>query len=506
MLLPVNMNKVSNSEKYSSLLRGTVTSTLPLGSDTNSPQESQIDPVTLTKNKYRNYEIGSKSGYSIQDPSTLGVDVLFKFGNNSPLFNLQEENPDSSLLGSGGSAYYYLLQIGEHDRAEALKNLVYHLNFLNATPYLLQGVTGLSTVWNRSSRLNFASPIDEETVLTCKYWDTIDLKLGLLIDLYQYITYDHIYHRQVLPDNLSKFSVDVFVYEIGKYSTYVPENDEFANRKETTLKEELLDFSSSVQAPSTDATTPITPILSAYKFTFMDCTLKLEGVFSDQIDNTTPKVNEVELKIVPSRFKDSSTLSVLNFESLIKETTTNGEFSSILSGGNAKTRFGKIMNTLGKSLLKTAIKQGKALLKDTVKNKIKQQGQKADLSKTHSLEYKNVFFEELEPKRSTSLIKGIIRQASGGLLGRKSSHSSPSHSYSSIIAEISMRTSNMGADRKNQLDSEYATLLSYMQTSTTKHKETVLSKIGGFAKNVLKTTLSDKKVQSSLMSHILGKR
>ena len=164
------------------------------------------------------------------------------------------------------------------------------------------------------------------------------------------------------------------------------------------------------------------------------------------------------------------------------------------------------MNTLGKSLLKTAIKQGKVLLKDTVKNKIKQQGQKADLSKTHSLEYKNVFFEELEPKRSTSLVKGIIRQASGGLLGRKSSHSSPSHSYSSIIAEISMRTSNMGADRKNQLDSEYTTLLSYMQNNTTKHKETVLSKVGGFAKNVLKSTLSDKKVQSSLMSHILGKR
>lgn len=505
MLLPTSMNSVSNSNKYSALLRNTVTTSLPLGSDTNAPADTTIDPVTITKNKYRNYTAGSTSGYSIQDPGFLGVDLLFKFGNNSPLLNLTPENPDSALLGSGGSAYHYLVQIGEEDRAEALKNFVYHLNFINSTPHLLQSVTGLGVVWNRSAQLVSASPLGEEPVLTCKFWDTLDLKLGLLLDMYQYITYDHVYHRQVLPDNLAKFAVDVFVYEVGKYGTYIPNNDALLNKKETTIKEELLDFSSSVQPPGTDAITPITPVLSAYKFTFLDCELKLEGVFQDQVDNTNPKMNEVELKIVPARFRDSSTLSVLNLESLIQETSTNSEFSSLL-GGTAKTRFGRVMNTLGTALLKTAIRQGKALLKDTVKQKLKEQTQKGDLSKTHSLEYKNVFFEELEPKRSVGLVKNTIRTLTGGILGRKSSQSSPSHSYSAIIAEIGLRSSNSDATGKSYLDSEYATLLGYMQTNTTKHKSTVLSKIGNFATGVLKSTLMDKKVQSSLMSHILSKR
>ena len=120
------------------------------------------------------------------------------------------------------SAVAYLSKIGESNRAEYLKAFIQGLQEINTTrPYYFQTIDGLIEAWNKSTKFEidpYTGTTGEEGI-TIGCLEALDLKLTALFSLYKMAVYDVRYKRFVVPKNLLRFDVYVYVQEIRKFKT-----------------------------------------------------------------------------------------------------------------------------------------------------------------------------------------------------------------------------------------------------------------------------------------------
>jgi hypothetical protein len=132
-----------------------------------------------------------------QDPTVIGFRLMFDW--TSPLLNIQD--PDNK-----NTAHSYLLSIGETERAKYLKKFVTVLKYIDSEmSWYFQTIEGLDEAWKR----DFMSPTKEGDITIGCLEDTT-LKMTGLIDLYRKACFDYNTAREVVPSNLRKF--DLFVY------------------------------------------------------------------------------------------------------------------------------------------------------------------------------------------------------------------------------------------------------------------------------------------------------
>ena len=198
------------------------------------------------------YGSGSNGVTSLDDPTFLGFSLMFDI--TSPLFNgatlgnngisPPEQNPapladgDVAVSGLGGtdvktygaesnypstpSAVAYLAKIGEANRVEYLKAFIQGIQEINTTrPYYWQTIDGLIEAWQKSTKFStdpYTGTTGEEGI-TIGCLEAIDLKLTALFSLYRMAVYDTRYKRFVVPQNLLRFDVYVYVQEIRKFKT-----------------------------------------------------------------------------------------------------------------------------------------------------------------------------------------------------------------------------------------------------------------------------------------------
>ena len=120
------------------------------------------------------------------------------------------------------SAVAYLAKIGEVNRVEYLKAFIQGIQEINTTrPYYWQTIDGLIEAWQKSTKFStdpYTGTTGEEGI-TIGCLEAIDLKLTALFSLYRMAVYDTRYKRFVVPQNLLRFDVYVYVQEIRKFKT-----------------------------------------------------------------------------------------------------------------------------------------------------------------------------------------------------------------------------------------------------------------------------------------------
>ena len=139
-----------------------------------------------------------------QDPSIIAFRLMFDF-NTSPLLTIDETNKNT--------AHSYLLSINELERAAYLKHFVQVLRFItDEMSWYFQSIDGLDGIWKR----DFTNPaVSADLTIGCL--DDVTFKITGLIDLYRKACFDWENTREVVPGNLRKFNMGVYVFN----STFV---------------------------------------------------------------------------------------------------------------------------------------------------------------------------------------------------------------------------------------------------------------------------------------------
>ena len=201
-----------------------------------SLSRNQMKDPGINKFKKTNLFYTTDKYLLYQDPTWLGFKLLFLF-----------DQPDSRLLYRGpvkpqipgltptglapagveqssgekktdytNTAYTYLKNIGEDTRARWLGQFVEHLqNINNKTPWFFQTIEGLPDAWKRGYHEDeFKALLPKDRKITINCLESIDLRVSALMDLYRKACFDWKNRRELVPSNLRKFTVYIYVYEL----------------------------------------------------------------------------------------------------------------------------------------------------------------------------------------------------------------------------------------------------------------------------------------------------
>jgi hypothetical protein len=183
-------------------------------------EQSTIHASTVAKTKTNNskglfyhasYEVenfiqtvqdsGNGSPFKVlNDPTWQGFKLFFHFDAQSGL--LADEQYINSALA-------YLNRIGQTERYDLLKRFISTLSKVNSiTPWIFQEISGLDEIWTKKR----IEP-RYENMLNIKCLETIDGKIMSLIKMYRDIAFDEVRWVWILPPNLRKFSMSVYMYD-----------------------------------------------------------------------------------------------------------------------------------------------------------------------------------------------------------------------------------------------------------------------------------------------------
>lgn len=210
-----------------------------------------VSYATLLKNIEDFKKSGSKnSDFNIYDtPSHKFFKIFFYFGdeedvlNNNgystsgllhPTWKIYNENGGNDLgfdYRVFNSAWSYLKLNDENERAEKLERFVTLLSNINCnSPWYFTSLSGLDTALERKVANEGNLDVNEPRTLsiTCLP-DAFDNRIGTLLELYRDITWSWYNKKEVLPANLRKFDMAVYIFEspVENWSNYTPEDSSY---------------------------------------------------------------------------------------------------------------------------------------------------------------------------------------------------------------------------------------------------------------------------------------
>ena len=186
----------------------------------------------LTQFKKSSGKSGSEFN-KFETPGQFYFKILFYFNNinDSNAFTsnllgcdwLTDELSDYETYGTSkdsqrkirNSAYNYLKINDENERAEKLKKFIYLLSDINSqSPWYWSSISGLDTAIERKSITDKDFKIEEERKqLSIKCLpDAYDQRIGTLLDLYRDICYSYTLKKEILPANLRKFDMGIYIF------------------------------------------------------------------------------------------------------------------------------------------------------------------------------------------------------------------------------------------------------------------------------------------------------
>jgi hypothetical protein len=140
-------------------------------------------------------------------------------------------------------------------------------------PYIIQGVTGLDTAYNKHYGIKdpYLGSGDDKITLTCL--ESLDLRVSSMFNRYFNAIYDRQYRRERVPVNLRRFNCSIYVHDVRNFVSKI-RVDENGNKKMSYNKIlELTDM-----------------YYSVIEFRFFDCEIVPEetgNIFND-ISNESP--------------------------------------------------------------------------------------------------------------------------------------------------------------------------------------------------------------------------
>ena len=164
--------------------------------------------------KYINeFRKGQKNSKYYQDPTFLTFMFQFMFDDpdNSPL--LADADSDNPRVGT--AAYYLKNFIKDEDRSYYLKEFVKTLRLINKElPWFWQSLAGVENFLNYNINEPYRGGDDAKLTITCL--ESLNLMVAGMMDLYRAAMWDEHRWVWVVPDNLRKFTMIVYVSEMRK--------------------------------------------------------------------------------------------------------------------------------------------------------------------------------------------------------------------------------------------------------------------------------------------------
>jgi len=138
-----------------------------------------------------------------------------------PLFYDKDQYKDLSYVNLNlpdveYSTLNYLRNSNEHSRASMLKTFIESFNNLqDQYQYYFQSITGLDQLIKADPKKGIRVP--DNTQLTIKCLEAIDLRCSYLLNLYKKIVWDETYQKWVVPDMMRYFTLDIYIFEIRTF-------------------------------------------------------------------------------------------------------------------------------------------------------------------------------------------------------------------------------------------------------------------------------------------------
>lgn len=211
---------------------------------------------------------GSKHSHEFNfydTPSHKFFKILFYFGDSSaisneygkdngllhPTWEIFKQNDANKLLSDilhyydYNSAWSYLKLNDENERAEKLERFVSLLSNINScSPWYFKSISGLDAALERKgpNGENFEVGERQKITINCLP-DAFDNRIGTLLDLYRDITWSWINKKQIIPSNLLRFDMAVYIFESPLSYWHKDEDDlNASNTNNYTASYKLLEF------------------------------------------------------------------------------------------------------------------------------------------------------------------------------------------------------------------------------------------------------------------------
>ena len=117
------------------------------------------------------------------------------------------------------SAWAYLKLNDENERAEKLEQFVTLLSDINTySPWYFSTINGVQEALERKSvEDGKLEMIDKKLTITCLP-DAFDNRIGTLLELYRDITWSWIHKKEIIPSNLRKFDMAIYIFETPEFN------------------------------------------------------------------------------------------------------------------------------------------------------------------------------------------------------------------------------------------------------------------------------------------------
>ena len=112
------------------------------------------------------------------------------------------------------SALNYLMINNEWERADMLREFIHLISNINIySPWYFTEIEGLGELLNRTEFTAEAFALPEIKAINLKCLpDAFDNRIGTLIDLYRSVCYSYQLHKEVIPANLRRFDMYVYIF------------------------------------------------------------------------------------------------------------------------------------------------------------------------------------------------------------------------------------------------------------------------------------------------------
>ena len=120
------------------------------------------------------------------------------------------------------SAWAYLKLNDENERAEKLEQFVTLLSDINTnSPWYFSKVSGISDAIERKvTEDGKLEMTDKKLTITCLP-DAFDNRITTLLDLYRDITWSWVHKKEIIPANLRKFDMAIYIFETPEQNWHV---------------------------------------------------------------------------------------------------------------------------------------------------------------------------------------------------------------------------------------------------------------------------------------------
>jgi len=332
-----------------------------------------------------------------EDPTVLGYDITIKY-NESPLFNGTIDSfieQFGNLGNSEISSRKDLLDNFKKQFARFVKfdspttsNSPEFVNKSGVKVYYMKSLGGLNNLVESGDGDKIKSFVEYgKEFITLEFNEDVSQNLGYLSSLYKSLSWSRINGKQIIPENLLRFDVDITITEIRKFNRVVGNSlpltslDVYADlisKYTYTLYECQFFFSSLPHGDTLDMSAATQVEKYEIKFNYKYSTMKFSKFNTGDSDDTKSeyaidnkhdnisRINPADTK--NSRVENNNIISLSNVETmkylgLISENNTTvpdikiGDLQSVKKAEESKSKIKKAADILKKDLTNAVVRE-----------------------------------------------------------------------------------------------------------------------------------------------------